>query len=359
MAVGYVMWACLVKRVYRQNENRSMYDMGKMEEIRLGTVGTGKIANTILDCVNETEGVRLIAAYSRTEEKANVIKNKYGAEASYTDFDSLLEDGGVNCVYIASPNSLHYEQSRKALLAGKNVICEKPFCTDCAKAMELFELAEKSGLIIVEAVPTPFLPNYEIFKSNVSKVGRIRLVMGNFSQYSSRYDLLLKGETPNVFNPAFAGGCLMDINYYNMYLNVALFGIPTEGIYYPNMYNGITDTSGTVVLRYEDFVSESAGAKDTWGRNYFQIEGESGYIYVEGGSHDLRKITVVTRESEEVFNDQKSLNRWMYETERLTRILLENDTESLLKLKENTINTVKVMEMVRKRSGLVFPTDIG
>ena len=61
-----------------------------------------------------------------------------------------------------------------------------------------------------------------------------------------QYRQVLAGEKPNIFNPEFAGGCLMDINFYNVYLNVALFGAPEDATYYPNLRPGLCDTSGTM-----------------------------------------------------------------------------------------------------------------
>ena len=85
------------------------------------------------------------------------------------------------------------------------------------------------------------MPNFEVIKRELPKIGKIKLVMSNFGQYSSRYDLLQKGELPNIFNPEYAGGCLMDINFYNVYLNVAMFGKPQEAVYYPNIYRNLID----------------------------------------------------------------------------------------------------------------------
>ena len=76
--------------------------------------------------------------------------------------DEFLQDEETNFIYIATPNLLHYEQVKRALIAGKNVICEKPFCTKASQARELIELAEEKGLILVDAVPPAFLPNMEI-----------------------------------------------------------------------------------------------------------------------------------------------------------------------------------------------------
>lgn len=328
-----------------------------MDEIRLGTIGSGLIVHTILDNVARTDGIRLAAVYSRSEDTGHALASKYGAERVYTDMDAFLADEKVNFVYIATPNSLHYGQAKKALLAGKNVICEKPFCTRTDQAGELVDLAKEKRLFLVDAVPTTFLPNFGILKRELSKIGRIRLVQGNYSQYSSRYDRLLSGEVPNIFNPAYAGGCLMDINFYNVYLNIALFGSPIEAVYYPNMYNGMIDTSGIMVMRYDGFVSESVGAKDTWGENFFLIEGEQGYIYVANGSNGLAEIKVVTKTSAEVFNQQPDPERRYYEVQGLTKLVLSGNYDAIYTRLDLMLDVVKIIETSRKQAGILFPGD--
>lgn len=328
-----------------------------MEEIRLGTIGSGVIVHSILDGVAQTEGIRCAAVYSRTEEKGRALADAYGVKKVYTDMDEFLQDEETNFIYIATPNLLHYEQVKRALIAGKNVICEKPFCTKASQARELIELAEEKGLILVDAVPPAFLPNMEILKRELPKIGKIRLVMSNYSQYSSRYDLLLKGEVPNIFNPKYGGGCLMDINFYNVYINVALFGKPEKYVYYPNIFKNLADTSGIMVMQYDGFVSEAAGAKDTWGTNYIQIEGEKGYIYVEGGSNALSEIKVVTKEREEVFNEQTSDNRWLMEIQNMTKLLLAEDRNILKERLSVMEDVMEVLENARKAAGIFFPGD--
>lgn len=328
-----------------------------MEEIRLGTIGSGVIVHSILDGVKATEGIRCVAVYSRTAQRGQELADCYGVSKVYTDMDEFLADEEINFVYIATPNLLHYEQAKRALLAGKNVICEKPFCTKYEHAAELVRIAKEQKLFLVDAVPTAFLPNYEILKRELPKVGRIRLVMSNYSQYSSRYDLLLKGEVPNIFNPQYAGGCLMDINFYNLYLNVALFGKPQSAVYYPNIFKDLADTSGILMMQYDGFVSEAAGAKDTWGENYVQIEGEQGYIYVKGGSNGLAEVKVVTKDSEEYFNEQENPDRWFYEVQNLTKLLLSDDYEEIYRRLDVMLDVMSVLEDTRRAAGIFFPGD--
>ena len=326
-----------------------------MDQIRLGTIGSGVIVQSILDGVQITEGISLEAVYSRTEERGRELAEKYGGRKVYTRLEDMLSDGEVNFVYVASPNNLHYEQAKAALLHGKNVICEKPMCPRREQVEELTALADEKHLVLVDATPTAFFPNLNVVRKQLPKIGRIRLVMSSYSQYSSRYDKLLAGEVPNVFSPDFAGGCLQDINYYNVYLNVALFGKPERAVYYPNMCRTGVDTSGIAVLKYPDFVSECAGAKDTWGENHIQIQGEKGYLFIEGGANGMTNVRLCTREEEVSFNLQEHSDRWLYEVQNMTGMLLGEDFGTLRKNLEITRDVIGVMEEMRREAGIIFP----
>ena len=328
-----------------------------MKEIKFGTIGSGVIVHSILDNVQRTDGITLEAVYSRSEEKAAALAKEYGCQKTYTDMDAFLADESINLVYIATPNLLHFPQAKKALLAGKNVLLEKPFTTTYAHAQELASLAREKGLLLIEAAPTSFLPNFAILKNELPKIGNIKLVMSNYSQYSSRYDAVLRGEVPPVFDPAFGGGCLMDINFYNVLLNVLLFGAPKSATYHANRPAGLSDTSGIMVMEYDGFVSTNVGAKDTWGVNFFQIEGENGYIYVENGSNGIQSVRTVTKTSDETQNLQSSTDRWFYEIQELTRLLLNNERESLDARLDTTLTTTQVIESTRKAAGILFPGD--
>ena len=262
-----------------------------MDGIRLGTIGSGTIVRSILDAVRATPGIRLEAVYSRSPEKAERLAADYGAASVYSDMDAFLSDPAVNFVYIATPNSLHFAQAKRSLLAGKNVILEKPFCPCAEEAAELVALARENGLFLVDATPTAFLPGLGILRRELPALGRIRAVQANYSQYSSRLARLAAGFLPPVFDPAFCGGCLMDLGYYNVYLNAALFGRPRAVRYEPRFLSEsffadagnapdaakrprTADIAGTLTLDYGDFTSTNFAAKDIPGVSFFQISGE-------------------------------------------------------------------------------------
>ena len=136
-------------------------------EIRLGTIGSNFIVHNILRHVVKTPGWVYTAAYSRSEEKAEALANQYGAPRFYTDMDAFLSDEEMNFVYIATPNALHYEHAKAALLAGKHVLLEKPFCPEVSLAEELKQMAWQRGLILMDMTPTAFLPNLPVLKEQL------------------------------------------------------------------------------------------------------------------------------------------------------------------------------------------------
>lgn len=325
-----------------------------IKNICLGTIGSGEIVRSLLDGIAVTDGIQCEAVYSRSREKGMRLAEAYGAKKVYTTLEDLMTDEAVNFIYVASPNSLHYEQAKMALEYGKNVICEKPFTTTLEKAEELVRLAKGKGLFLFDAVPPSFLPNFYAVKELLKKIGPIKLVMSNYSQYSSRYDSLKAGVVTNVFSPDFAGGCLQDIGFYNLYFNIAMFGKPEVSTYYPNQYANMIDTSGVLVLQYDGFVSTNAGAKDTWGINFVQVEGEQGYIYIKDGSNALTEVKIMTKAGEETVNLQPEPSRWLYEVRGIADIVHRDDHKDCYHRLDVMLDVIGTLEKTRKAAGIYF-----
>ena len=188
--------------------------------MNIGILGTGSIARTMVAEFAKVPAFRCEAVCSRQRATGEALAQQFGIPKVYTDYDAMLADPDIELVYIATPNSLHYAQTRAALLAGKNVLCEKPFVPTVAEADELIALAKEKHLFLFEAITTAHHPNYALAKQYLDDIGSLRIVSCTFCQYSSRYDALLSGQVPPVFDPACCGGALMDLNLYNVHFVV-------------------------------------------------------------------------------------------------------------------------------------------
>ena len=220
--------------------------------MRLATIGTSWITDKFISAAKTVDGVEICAVYSRSEEKAAEFAKRHNAECYFTDLIKMAKSDTFDAVYIASPNVLHYEQSKLFLQHGKNVICEKPATTTLAQMKELIELAESNKLVYCEAIMTIHADGFEAIKNALDKIGNIRSAHFDFYQLSSKYPLFIDGKNPNIFNPAMHTGCLMDIGVYNLYLAVGLFGKPEKIISDTVFLDNGCDAAGTSVFRYND-----------------------------------------------------------------------------------------------------------
>lgn len=312
--------------------------------MKLGTIGTGKIVREILEGVAAADGVSCGAVYSRKRETGAALAERFGVEKVYTDLEQFLSDPELDTIYIASPNSLHAGQARMALEHRKHVLLEKPFTPTLKEARELFELAEKQGVFLFEAIPTQSMPNYKVMRELLPQVGRVKVVQCCYSQYSSRYDMLLNGQVTNVFDPAFAGGALMDINVYDLSFVISLFGKPLDVTYYANRHENGVDLSGVLVMRYPDFICTCEGAKDTWGINSAQIQGEEGFLYVKDGCNWFSEVILETKEGRECFDHQEEALHWHYEVKELTELIQKKDQKEYERRKALTLDVVEILE---------------
>lgn len=149
----------------------------------------------------------------------------------------------------------------------------------------------------------------------------------------------------------------MDINFYNVYLTVSLFGKPCRAVYRPNLYQGKYDTSGVLTMEYDGFTAACTGAKDTWGVNFYQVEGTKGYLYVSGGSNGITSVRIVTKTSDETINVQPNPDRWFYEVQKLTALMHAGDMQAFISRQDATLAIVETMERARTDAGLFFPGD--
>ena len=193
--------------------------------MKLAVIGTGWIVGSFIDGLKFAPGFELFAVYSRSRERGEKFAEENGISEVYTSLDELAASP-AECVYIASPNALHYTQSKKMLESGKHVICEKPITVTPDEFSELCEIADGNKLIYIEAIMYMHSPVRTALREALGDIGKVWTAHFDFSQYSSKYPAYLRGELPNIFNPAMATGSLMDLGIYCVYPAIDLFGEP-------------------------------------------------------------------------------------------------------------------------------------
>ena len=316
--------------------------------MNLGIVGAGMIVKDFLSFSHELPEIKLEAIVARNIENLKNLQNTYNIKQIYTDLDECLSSPNIDTIYVAVPNNLHYSVTKKALKAGKNVICEKPFTLDYNETVELFQLAESNNLILIEAITNQYLPNYLEIKENLSQIGNIRLVECNFSQLSSRYEAFKKGIIAPVFDKNQGGGVLGDLNIYNIHFVVGLFGAPRNSEYYPNIVREV-DTSGILILEYDEFKVVCIAAKDTYNNSYTNIQGDKGLIRVVGTPNEVPNYIIKNDEVEMKVNKNIHKHRMYSEFKKFIDVIDNKDFDFMKKQKEHSLAVMEIFDKSRKQ----------
>lgn len=327
--------------------------------MKLGIVGSGMIVGDLLSFIFNIKDIELIhiSGTQRSEEKLKQIKEDYGFLRYSTHYEALLEDQEVDTIYVAIPNHLHYEYAKKALLASKNVILEKPITSTYEEALELQTLAIQNHLFLWEAITNQYLPNYQKIKDLLPRLGDIKIIECNYSQYSSRYDAFKKGDIKPAFDYKKSGGALMDLNIYNIHFIVGLFGKPETIDYYPNIKNHI-DTSGILILGYPTFQCVCIGAKDCQAPLSNTIQGDKGCIKVTTPLSIIGSIELTMNKSHtEVMNINHGIHRMYDEFVAFEDMYVHQDYQRCYDMLEHSMNVSYVLTTARKKAGIVFPAD--
>ena len=316
--------------------------------MNLGIVGAGMIVKDFLSFTHELPEIKLEAIVARNIENLKNLQSMYNIKEIFTDLDECLSSPSIDTIYVAVPNNLHYSVAKKALEAGKNVICEKPFTLDYHETVELFELAESKNLILIEAITNQYLPNYLEIKENLSQIGNIRLVECNYSQLSSRYEAFKKGIIAPVFDKNQGGGVLGDLNIYNIHFVVGLFGAPKNSEYYPNIVREV-DTSGILILEYDEFKVVCIAAKDTYNNSYANIQGDKGLIKVIGTLNEVPNYIIKNNEVEMKVNKNIHKHRMYSEFKKFIDVIDNKDFDFMEKQKEHSLAVMEVIDKSRKQ----------
>lgn len=326
--------------------------------MKLGIMGSGFIVKDFFTFSHQVEGMEVVSMYARNKEKLAEFCEVEKIQGSYHEMDDFFQDKNMEVVYVALPNHMHYDACKKALEAGYDVVCEKPFTSNKAELEELIQLAKDKKKMLIEAVTTHYLPNMALVKEGVKTLGDIKIVTTNYSQYSSRYDAFKQGKILPAFDYEMSGGALMDLNVYNINFVVALFGMPQKVEYMANVEKNI-DTSGIVTLDYGTFKAVCIGAKDCKAPVMSTIQGNEGNIKITCPVSLIDDFTIAKNSENQVAptNVQDDHHRMYYEFVKFVELFETREQAFIDASLEVSLQVMDVLTQARKSAGIVFPAD--
>jgi len=177
--------------------------------LRLALLSTAQINDEIIGGAAESELVSIVGAASRDPARAEAYATEHGFERWWGSYEDLLADSQVDAVYVALPNVMHVEWSIRALEAGKHVLCEKPMGRDPDAVARAFDVAERAGLVLMEAFMYRHHPQIKRARELLDEgaIGEIRIVRAAFSSTLAKPDDVR-------WKPELGGGALLDVGCY-------------------------------------------------------------------------------------------------------------------------------------------------
>lgn len=320
--------------------------------MKWGIIGAGTIAKKFADTVSRMEGESLVAVGSRSIEKAEAFAKEHGVPFFYGSYEELASSSEIDAVYIATPNSMHFDNSLMCLENGKHVLCEKPFTLRAEDADILYRKAEEKGLFIMEAFWIWFLPLYKKLREIIDSQ-----VFGQIVHVRTEYGFVAKGaRRDRKFDSSLGGGALLDIGIYGLgFLSLVTGDYPETFSSEVRMNEFGTDEYSLIQYRYED--GKTANVLTSIGYNIPRraaIIFEHGTIYLDDFQH-AESMTVIPEGGEMyIIEDPVEITGFEYEIREVTRCVQEGLSHSTVYTPEDSLSVLSQMDEIRDVWGMKF-----
>jgi predicted dehydrogenase len=325
--------------------------------LRWGVVGPGGIANRFAEALAFRGGV-LHAVVGSTPQRAQAFAERWGAKV-HADLDALVADKAVEALYIATPHNAHAEPAAAALRAGKPVLCEKPLAANAAQAEALVALARERKVFLMEALWTRYLPALRQAERWLQdgRIGRVSTVQSSFG-FHLPFDA-----THRCFNPALAGGALLDIGIYN--LSLSQWALALQGVHAAASMQALGRLAPTgvelrcaVQMAYANgTLSQFTCGFDAHDDNRLHIHGEHGVI--ELGPHFWQATEACLRPHDapaQLVQAPFERNGFEYQIDAATAAIRTGSLEEPRMPHAQTIAVLQQIDALRRELGAVrFP----
>lgn len=313
------------------------------QDIKIGIVGCGRVANRFPSEAEVVSGVQIVAAYDIDDKIATEFTTKYQGIKPCKSFDELL--GLVDAVYVATPHLSHYEYIKKAIEHKKHVLAETPMVLVGVQATELYQLAEKQKVVLLEANKTAHCPAFNhlfvMIKSGV--IGDVVDIETSLSQ------LLDRGG--REFDSAQAGGAMFEQGSYPLLPVIRLLGTDYEYIrFYPKVENGV-DVYTKGILKYPNAICSFKVGIGVKTEGNLIISGTKGYAYVPA---PWWKTDYFELRYEDQNNNRKFFYKWdgfglRYEIQEFITCIYNHRLSSARLRQKESICMAEIMQMFKEQ----------
>ncbi len=313
------------------------------------SIGVGVIGNQLAEAMNDLGG-NLYGVANRTYSKAVDFAKKYHIEKVYDSIDDVFEDENVDVVYISTPHNTHINYLRKALKAGKHVLCEKSITLNSEELEEAIQLANENHVVLAEAMTIFHMPIYRKLNEIKNDLGPLRMIQMNFGSYKE-YDMKNR-----FFNKNLAGGAMLDIGVYALsfvrwFMSSSPNQVKSQVKVAPT---GVDEQVGMLLMNEEQEMATILLSMHAKQPKRGTIVFDKGYITMFEYPRGQKAVITYTEDGhEEVIECGDTSCALRYEVLDMEKAI-DGDNQMHL---DYTLDVMKIMTECRKEWGLVYPEE--
>lgn len=332
-----------------------MITFSPMEQIRWGIVGPGKIAAHFANDLKLVDGAIIAAVASRNMERATAFANEYDVKHVFGSYEELFDSDVVDVVYIATPHVFHKDLTISAMQHGKHVLCEKPMGVNRVEVKEMLRVAKENDVFLMEALWSRFHPVMKDVKSKVDSgvFGPLRYINADFAFYAMDRD---KGS--RLLNPELAGGSLLDIGIYPVFLTYLLLGKPNDIYAKAQLLDNGLETQVSILMDYDNAQAVLYSGFTNNSRMSAEIAGEKGSVYLDPRWHEANGYAMEIGGNTDRVELPKRGRGYTHEIEEVHHCLQNDRRESTLWSHKNSWDLISLLDQIRKISGIRFPFEV-
>ena len=320
--------------------------------IKWGIVGAGNIAHSFSKDLALVNDGKLVSVASRSLQKAQDFAHEYGAPNAYGSYEELFNSKTVDVIYLATPHTSHADLSIAAMKAGNAVLCEKPMGVNKSEVEQMVAVAKENNVFLMEALWTRFNPTIKKVKELVDNgtIGDIGYLHADFAFYA-----LDRDENGRLLNPDLAGGSLLDIGIYPIFLAYLMLGMPKDIKASANFYKTGVEMQCSMIFNYDNAQAILYSGLNSNSEKKAEIAGSEGSIFIHPRWHETTGYTI-EKEGESTSNEVGKRGKgYVHEIEEVQECLASGKKQSDSWSHQNSLDLIEIMDSVRKLTGIVFP----
>lgn len=323
--------------------------------VRWGIVGAGKIAHSFSKDLVLVSGGKLTAVGSRSLERAKKFADEYGAPHVFGSYDALFESDTVDVIYIATPHTYHAEVAISAMEAGKHVLCEKPMGVNKSEVERMIEAAKKNKVFLMEALWSRFNPTINAVKELVDsgEIGDVGYLYSDFAFYA-----LDRDEKGRLLNPELAGGSLLDIGIYPIFLAYLMLGMPADILAKVHFHETGVEKQCSMIFDYHNAHAMLYSGLTSDSEMKSEISGNKGSVFINPRWHEATSYTLVKDGETKTLELPKIGKGYAHEIEEVHKCLQAGKLESDLWSHQNSLDLIYLMDTIRQKTDIKFPFEL-